>query len=208
MRKTVIFPGDRFGRLTVVGRGPNAGNRARWHCRCDCGNETITWTTALRSGHSQSCGCLHKEITRMPKSHGLCTGGISPEMKSFQAAVARCNRPSHRAFHLYGGRGITVSPEWIEDPRKFVEEIGLKPSKLHSIERIDVNKNYEPGNVRWATRAEQSRNTRRNVRVCYQNQEMVLTDFCRLTGRSFSKMRRYIVDQNRTLEDACQIHDS
>lgn len=163
--------GQRYGRLVVEARGENAPGRgqARWACRCDCGGEKLVYATALRAGLTTSCGCVHAEVTSARrKSHGLSTQRI---YRRWRGMINRCENPSVRGYQYYGGRGITVCPQWHGPAglEQFLADIGPQPSdppgwtsrnSYYSIDRIDVDGDYEPGNVRWATPAEQALNKR------------------------------------------------
>lgn len=155
----LLSPGDRFHRWTIIGVAPQGKNWMRhWHCRCDCGEERIVLQTSLRSGKSFSCGCYHREkITR----HGRTwNGGKDPEYMAWQDAKRRCFNPKHRQFQHWGGRGITMAPEFVFSFENFLAEAGPRPGPDYSIDRIDNERGYEPGNLRWATRLQQARNTR------------------------------------------------
>ena len=160
-------PGTRFERLTVVRdaepRITNDGRRQSFSdCVCDCGKETVVRNTELTRGGIKSCGCLTVDRSK----ERLTTHGLSQSLTghSIRAANARCNNPKHMAYHNYGGRGITIDPAWVKNPQLLIDEIGARPSKLYSIDRIDNDGNYESGNVRWATKSEQASNTRKRLR--------------------------------------------
>lgn len=171
IQATTIAPGSCFGRLTVVEQlRKRKKQRIRWLCSCSCGGEAVITTSNLRGYHgyegTKSCGCLQKEaIARqigVPKKHGMSN---SPEYNSWQQMKVRCLNPNSTAWSRYGGRGIVVCPEWIDSFEAFFDEVGPKPSPAHSLDRIDVNGNYEPGNIRWATPKEQRANRRHQTRV-------------------------------------------
>lgn len=159
--------GQRFGRLTVVAdSGKRNNGYILWECRCDCGNTKIVDGWRLRSGATQSCGCLRQELAvehikgvkKKPK-HGLVDHrlfGIWSGMKT------RCYNENNKDFKDYGGRGITICDEWLADFLCFYNwamENGYQDDL--TIDRMDVNGNYEPSNCKWSTRGEQARNQRR-----------------------------------------------
>lgn len=160
--------GKKYGRWTVLHRAddfvcPSGRRVVAWKCVCDCGNEGIVRGVHLSTGRSKSCGCLHIEMARARAKHGNARrGGLTREYKAWIGAKNRCLNKNDEAFKHYGGRGIAMHPEWIESFAAFLEHIGPCP-KRHTLDRIDVNKGYCPGNVRWATYKQQANNTRRNV---------------------------------------------
>lgn len=152
----------RFGRLTVLERAPRDGSttHAQWICRCDCGTTKTVNSSALRNGHTVSCGCLRREllIARSIK-HGLMPrDNRSPSYSSWANMIARTTNPDHPRWADWGGRGITVCERWRQFPA-FLADMGEKPPGT-SIERKDNSLGYEPGNCCWATPAEQNRNKR------------------------------------------------
>lgn len=151
--------GEVFGRLTVVSQAESANRRRRWVCKCECGNRAVLISGDLISGHTQSCGCLGKERRLAAnRTHGKKR---TKEYRAWRNMKSRCLLPSDPAYKHYGGRGIKVCHEWATSFEKFVSDIGLAPSRLHSIDRINVDGDYEPKNCRWSTKAEQARNTRK-----------------------------------------------
>lgn len=146
----------RFGRLTVIGEGVPP-RRAR--CRCDCGEIRDVQPAKLRSGAHRSCGCLAAESARARfTKHG---GYRTAEYKSWNAMVQRCTNPNSTSFDDYGGRGISVAPEWLgpEGFLRFVDALGPRPRGT-TLDRIDNHKGYELGNVRWAAPKVQQNNRR------------------------------------------------
>jgi hypothetical protein len=154
--------GQRFGRLVVLERaGSDKHRNVRWSCQCDCGDVRTINGMALKAGQ-QSCGCLQREAASgLLTKHGLAH---DPLYKLWNAIVQRTTNPNYIGYHNYGGRGIKLHPKWLEDAESFIKylrmELGPKPTSKHSIDRIDNNGNYEPGNLRWATAAQQLKNRR------------------------------------------------
>lgn len=131
-------------------------------------------------------GCEQKVIAK-----GLCPKHydaqrvITPEYRAWQAMLNRCRNPKQSTWRYYGGRGITVCEEWANSFAAFFAYVGPKPSPLHSIERNDTNSNYEPGNVRWATRDEQNRNKRSNINITINGVTHCVKDWARIVGKDY-----------------------
>jgi hypothetical protein len=152
--------GARFGRLVAVARAPRDGNsKGQWLCHCDCGATAIVRGHALRKGLTKSCGCLNQETrVRLKTKHGMHD---TPEYHAWEAAIQRCTNDNNPAWKFYGARGISVCEEWLNSFEAFLAHIGRRPSPDFSLDRIDNDGNYEPGNVRWADWATQGTNKRR-----------------------------------------------
>lgn len=159
MGKFVDLSGEKFGMLTVVSRHSTAKNGdALWLCKCECGGETITRRNALKNGQSKSCGCLKISLLKQSKTHGLSR---DPIYRVWSSMIQRCNNPKSTHFSSYGGRGITVCDRWL-DFGNFINDMGNRPSKDYSIDRIDNNSGYRPDNCRWSLREDQMANMRSN----------------------------------------------
>lgn len=159
MPHVIDLTGRIFNRLTVLKLGASTkDNRRRWICLCSCGNESLVLTNNLKTGHSRSCGCLQKEITKKRLTvHGLRK---SPEYLAWVNMRSRCYKHGDISYHNYGGRGIEVCLEWVNSFSAFISDMGLKPSKAHSLDRVNNDGNYEPTNCRWGTKLEQVHNRR------------------------------------------------
>lgn len=157
--------GRRFGRLQVVSvHRLRNGARTRIHAvvRCDCGTEKQMCADALISNRTKSCGCLRRElVSQSNRTHGCSGKRKTKEYSAWRSMIARCHIESATGYEYYGGRGISVCDRWRNDFSTFVSDMGESPSAAHSIDRIDVNGNYEPANCRWANASLQQHNKRK-----------------------------------------------
>lgn len=175
--------GLKFGRLTVVERYPAPSS---WVCECTCGTQIVAKSNNIQNGNTSSCGCLRRETSsRRNRTHGLSR---TPEWRAWAAMNSRCRPGRSQDAARYAERGIAVADEWKTDFPAFLAEIGPRPSPRHSVDRIDNNKGYQPGNVRWATPAEQTRNQERNHLVDHEGTVLTLTDFAALHGVTMSAL--------------------
>ena len=157
--------GQKFNRLTVISREPNdKRGQAMWLCQCECGNYVVVKGSNIRNNHTQSCGCLQKEKTiEASTKHGKARS--KPHIV-WKGMIQRCFNPKHTGFENWGGRGVTVCDEWKNDFQVFYDYVSQLPhfgEKGYSLDRINNDGNYEPGNVRWATPKEQANNRRKKA---------------------------------------------
>lgn len=180
--------GKRFGRLEVLARaGSDKNGNAKWLCRCDCGVEKPIYSQSIRSGATQSCGCMNKEINSANIKHGM---SATREYKAWAGMVQRCTNPKNPKWPRYGARGITVCDRW-RDFDNFRADMGPRPADM-TIDRINNDGSYEPGNCRWATQMQQGNNRGNNHLVVLDGKEMTISEAARQAGINLSTMRARI----------------
>lgn len=163
MRKLKDITGRKFGKLTVT-KFSFLRKKTYWQCSCECGGSAVIRIDSLTSGRTISCGCRKREtlaIARIPK-HGHARHVVSKTAtyRAWEDMNARCNRPTHKNFSSYAGRGITVCQRW-QNFQNFLEDMGERPNARLSLDRENNDGNYEPSNCRWATKSQQMSNRRR-----------------------------------------------
>jgi len=147
--------GQTYGRLLAVKRiAAGSSGHTRYRCLCECGKTITAYATNLKRLRTTSCGCYAKEVNTKHAMYG------TPTYHSWRAMIQRCTNPNNKDYAEYGGRGITVAPEWLTFER-FYADMGKRRSKRHSLDRIDANQGYCKDNCRWATAKVQARNQRR-----------------------------------------------
>lgn len=188
MPAKINIVGLTFGKLKVTGEAPRktyacGGSNSRSVCLCECGTEVTILNGSLRSGHTQSCGCLQRERTsKRSTTHGHTFGRTrTRNYRIWQNMKSRCTNPRDKNYERYGGRGIAVCKRW-ESFESFHEDMGDCPPGL-TIDRIDNNGNYEPTNCRWATQKQQQRNRRDNLLVTFMGITACLSQQCERFGK-------------------------
>ena len=180
MTRTVIdMIGEKYGKLTVVSLDRREGKKNRWVCSCECGGEARVVRHSLLDGHTKSCGCNRVEFGKNQHTHQMtCT----TEYRTWRHIKSRCFNPNVPSYKDYGARGISMCDEWVNSFEQFYKDMGLKPSKDYSIERINNNKGYTPENCKWATRTEQNKNKRNTILIEYVGKKQTLGDWSKDTG--------------------------
>lgn len=204
MGKFQDLTGQRFGRLTVINRTQNKGNKVVWKCKCDCGNETETTSYHLKSGQTTSCGCYHKE--RVAQTHTKHGERHSKLYAVWIAMKDRCDNPNNKDYHDYGARKITVCSEWLDKENGFISfnnwsiDNGYKYGL--TLDRIDNEKGYSPNNCRWVTQKEQCNNKRNNHKIAYDGKELTMMQWACILGIPYRTLERRINKYNWTTKKA------
>lgn len=180
--------GERIGRLTIAGEAapyisPQGIVARKVRCICDCGSVVEVVARQIRAGKTQSCGCLMRDrILETNRTHGESrSSGETAEYRTWGRMKRRCTKPQDKSFSDYGGRGIKMCDRWLNSYDAFLQDVGRRPTPAHSIDRIDVNGHYEPGNVRWATKREQNNNTRVNHIIEFNGERLTLAQWSERT---------------------------
>ena len=207
--------GKRYGKLTVLefAYTDPKSRKSYWKCRCDCGREKIICASNLKSGNTSSCGCgevenrkkLMDSFYKDHIKHGMSESRIH---KIWAHMKERCSNPNSKDYPLYGGRGISVCPEWDDPNSGFVNFFDWALSNGYrddlTIDRADTNGNYEPGNCRWSNAIEQSNNRRTNRLVTLSGDTKTLAEWCRTPGKNYSTIY-YRLQSGMTPEEAFDI---
>lgn len=197
--KLIDLTGKKFGRLTVLSRADVNYNRTKWNCLCECGTEKIILGCHLKTGKTISCGCSSRDrIGKLNLTHGMSKSRIYNVWANIKT---RCYNNRCKSYKNYGGRGITMCDEWNLDFDKFYNWAMKNgyDDKL-SIDRIDVNGNYQPDNCRWATHKEQSNNTRRTIKVKYNNTLYSMKELSEMFNIKYWTMYRALEKNNYEID--------
>lgn len=183
----IDLTGKKFGMLTVVGRAPNRKGRTMWKCKCDCGNIVDVEASNLKSGHTTSCGCYwYERVPSINHEKNVRHGETKTRLHHIWANMRyRCNNPKCHQYDDYGGRGIKVCEEWsdYEAFRDWALNNGYSDDL--SVDRIDVDGDYEPSNCRWADNKTQSNNKRDSRKITYNGETHTIAEWSRITGISW-----------------------
>lgn len=188
MPAAINIIGERFGRLIVTAESEPARTCKGWPvrqslCLCDCGKEIITLNGSLRSGATQSCGCLRREITGSKKrTHGQSGRNITRTYRMWRNMIERCENHNNPKYEYYGARGVTIHPTWRASFQTFIGDVGECPPGLEIDRWPNQKGNYEPGNIRYATGIQQARNTQRNHIVTVNGITGCVSELCEIFG--------------------------
>lgn len=200
-KRKLVHVGEVYGKWTVIEAAtPGSQRSRRWMCRCNCGRESVVAQHGLRRKTSTQCRwCSAKQNAT---THGCSRHGpYRHEYFAWRGMITRCTLPTHPDFHNYGGRGISVCDHW-KDFANFLADMGPRPTSRHSIDRYPNNDgNYEPSNVRWATRKEQAINTRRTKMVMWNGKLLCMLDLSRATGIPRTSLYR-LLNRGMSVDDA------
>lgn len=164
--------GQKFGKLTVIERAKNRGKVIYWLCKCECGGIIEVQSAHLKNGNTKSCGCMKGN-----KKHNMSHTRI---YKIWKEMRNRCNNKKTNVYKWYGGRGISICSEWDNFNNFQTWAIQNGYNNNLTIDRIDVNGNYEPSNCRWATRKEQANNTTRSIKITINNETHTITEWAKI----------------------------
>lgn len=181
MPPLIDLTGQSFGRLLVLSLEKRNGTNTTWNCECVCGNKKVILGRLLRNGGTKSCGCLSIEDK---KTRHITHGQSKTRLYSVWAQmIKRCHNEKYFQYYLYGGRDIKVHPQWKEDFKSFYEWSMENGYEEHlTIDRIEVNDNYNPSNCRWVTMKTQQNNRRNNIVVEINGELMTIAELSEKTN--------------------------
>lgn len=189
----------KYGRWTVLGDAPSRNPKYKlWRCRCDCGTERDVDARNVRIGKSTSCGCYLREVISKPQKHGMTD---SPTYTSWQSMRQRCYYEKNIGYARYGGRGIKVCDRWKDRFENFLADMGERPNGA-TLDRIDVNGDYEPSNCKWASREQQNNNRRDNHKYEFEGEALTIPQIARRIGMKEATLRMRIKKYGFTLNQA------
>ncbi len=191
MHKYEATAGEKYGRLTLIEETVCTAKKHKWLCKCDCGNYTEVSIYHLKNGECKSCGCLRDEVATnrcySMSRHNMARTRI---YRVWGGMIARCKNSNNKDYKNYGGRGISICDEWLDfmNFEAWAMENGYADEL--TIDRIDVNGNYEPSNCRWIPISEQQKNRRSSVLVEYNGETHCLKEWAKITGIPYHTLHR------------------
>ncbi len=202
-KRIEVKAGDTYNLLTVIEEVESVFysrmRSRRVLCRCECGKETVVRLSRIRSGETKACGCL-QGLSSIRHGHAI-RGTRSITYATWKSMRQRCLDPNASNYHLYGGRNIHICQQW-EDFTAFLEDMGDRPSPNHTIDRINPDGDYAPGNCRWATAKEQGRNRRTNRMLTYKGETFCLVEWAERIGMNLDTLTDRLRKGGYTVEEA------
>lgn len=203
--KVIDLVGEKVGFLEVISQQPSRASgkqkRPMWLCRCECGRYVEKFGEVLRRNKNNdfSCGCKWGEnISKSKNRHGL---SHSSEHNVWMLIKGRCNNINNKAYKNYGGRGIKICDRWLYSFEAFIEDMGMRPSNKHSIDRINNNGHYEPSNCRWTTKKEQNNNRRDNLIIEYNGNCLTLSECCDMYNLKYKTVYSNLRSKRKTINE-------
>lgn len=202
----IDLTGRKVGRLTVLGRAPDVvqpsgSKKTMWRCVCECGSVKDIWSHALVSGQTRSCGCLQREVLiERNTTHGYSKTRLD---RIYRGMKTRCYNASFPEYNSYGGRGITICDEWLNNPKSFYEwalQNGYRDDL--SIDRIDVDANYSPANCRWVDVKTQNNNKSNNIHLTFNGETHTMAEWAEIIGMNYQTLKYRICRYKWSTEDA------
>ena len=204
---------QRFGKIVVLSYSHSDSRRkSYWLCQCDCGSQKVICGSNLNSGNTVSCGCVELENRRLRMKsfedkyyrHGQCYSRLYDILRHMKQ---RCLNPNNKDYGLYGGRGISICDEWLgqngfESFRNWAMNNGYSDDL--SIDRIDVNGNYEPSNCRWTTAKTQANNRRTNLCYLIDGETKTLAEWCKTFGKNYGTIYYRINKMKMPIKEALE----
>lgn len=207
MRKVIDLTGRKYGRLTVIKHiGKDKYNNAIWECKCSCGNIINTRGSTLRNGKIKSCGCLHKEMTKQLAKNNITHNMSNTRLyRTWQSMKSRCYYKQNNRYKYYGANGVKVCDKWLNDFQTFHDwAIKNGYNDNLTIDRMDVNGNYEPNNCRWVTNEEQQRNKRNNKTYTIDGETRCLSEWCEKLNLNYNTVQTRL-HRNWSIEKALEL---
>lgn len=198
MSKLIDLTGQKFGRLTVIEKY-GKDTPTKWLCKCDCGNVCVVVGNSLKRGLTKSCGCIQKERPNNTK-HNMANTRL---YSCWVGIKTRCNNPKSKAYKRYGARGIKVCEEWNNSFERFcLWAMANGYNDDLTLDRIDVNGNYEPNNCRWISMQEQQNNRRDNHFITYNGETHTTAEWARILGINYQTLQTRLHRKGWTIERA------
>lgn len=208
-----MIESQRYGKLVAFNKiyacslwGKDKQPKPWWECTCDCGNYLTVRQESLRSGNTKSCGCIHKQVfMQIITKHGEIARNNGAETKiyrTWKSIKSRCYNPNTIRYKYYGGKGVRVCDRWLDSFELFKKDMGLPPTEVHSIDRIDSNGDYCPENCRWATPKQQRINNSMVNLIEYNGKTQTLTEWSQELGINRSTLSGRINRYGWTTERA------